>query len=286
MLAKNEAMSPSIRSEDITVKSEDDTCHFTPKTSRINLQASNLFSRGRENSEGFLDLEEFKSAIHQELNETEKIAFGPFPIIEASPRFQIVNDFILSQDIGDWRNLYFNPESNQGLISSRHKYAHKQIIQSIRQDNLCNGQSRKYAWCLLLGITHDLMTTSYRDLYNGLKREIFSLNKSTLGDLQAQRQISMDVPRTFSQQEISNFQQPISSQDNSLYNVLACYAKIAPDVGYCQGMNFFAGMILIGVDFDEVIAFAMLFQLMGDQGNFRNLYNCTLQMLYSLADEV
>lgn len=68
--------------------------------------------------------------------------------------------------------------------------------------------------------------------------------------------------------------------------MLACYAKIAPDVGYCQGMNFFAGMILIGVDFDEVIAFAMLVQLMGDQGNFRNLYNCTLQMLYSLADEV
>jgi len=51
-------------------------------------------------------------------------------------------------------------------------------------------------------------------------------------------------------------------------------------------MNFFAGMILIGVDFDEVVAFAILVQLMSDQGGFRNMYTNSLQMLYSLADEV
>ncbi len=79
---------------------------------------------------------------------------------------------------------------------------------------------------------------------------------------------------------------PCSSQENSLFNVLACYAKLAPDVGYCQGMNFFAGMILIGIDFDEVVAFAILVQLMSDQGGFRNMYTNSLQMLYSLADEV
>lgn len=94
------------------------------------------------------------------------------------------------------------------------------------------------------------------------------------------------MPRTFSTLEIPNFRQAISSQENSLFNVLACYAKMTPDIGYCQGMNFLAGMILIGVDFDELIAFTILVQLMGEQGNFRNLYSCTLQMLYSLADEV
>jgi len=51
-------------------------------------------------------------------------------------------------------------------------------------------------------------------------------------------------------------------------------------------MNFFAGMILIGVDFDEVIAFTILVQLMSDQGGFRNMYSNSLKMLYSLADEV
>ena len=40
--------------------------------------------------------------------------------------------------------------------------------------------------------------------------------------------------------------------------MLAAYAKLAPDVGYCQGMNFLAGMILIGVDFDELSAFVIL----------------------------
>lgn len=45
-------------------------------------------------------------------------------------------------------------------------------------------------------------------------------------------------------------------------------------------------MILIGVDFDEVVAFTILVQLMGDQGGFRNMYTSSLQMLYELADEV
>lgn len=146
--------------------------------------------------------------------------------------------------------------------------------------------SRKYAWTLLLGISNDLVQKSYKDLYDGLKKEVFSIDKSSLVDLSTQRQISLDVARTFGKEQIHSFLLPIASQENSLYNVLACYAKLAPDVGYCQGMNFFAGMILIGVDFDEVVAFAILVQLMSDQGGFRNMYTNSLQMLYNLADEV
>jgi hypothetical protein len=96
----------------------------------------------------------------------------------------------------------------------------------------------------------------------------------------------LDVPRTLSANEIASFKADFGSQENSLFNLLSCYAKMNPDVGYCQGMNFFAGMILIGVDFDELVAFTIFVQLMGDQGSFRNLYKCTLQMLYALADEV
>jgi hypothetical protein len=146
--------------------------------------------------------------------------------------------------------------------------------------------SRKYAWCLLLNISNDLIKQSYHDLYVGLKNEVFNVEKSTVNDLIVHKQIILDVPRTFAKAEIASFKQPISSRENSLFNVLSSYAKMAPDVGYCQGMNFFVGMILIGVDFDEVVAFTILTHLMGEHGNFRNLYNPSLQMLYSLADEV
>ena len=54
------------------------------------------------------------------------------------------------------------------------------------------------------------------------------------------------------------------SQENGLYNVLAAYAKHCPEIGYCQGMNYLAGLILIGVDFDEVRAFVIFVHLLGD----------------------
>jgi hypothetical protein len=60
-------------------------------------------------------------------------------------------------------------------------------VQCISQDNLNNGMSRKYAWALLLGISNDLVQQSYKDLYLGLKHEVFSIDKSSLHDLSTQR---------------------------------------------------------------------------------------------------
>jgi len=60
----------------------------------------------------------------------------------------------------------------------------------------------------------------------------------------------------------------MDSGTNSLYNVLAAYAKHAPEVGYCQGMNYLVGLILIGVDFDEVAAFVILERLLGEYAQF------------------
>lgn len=84
-------------------------------------------------------------------------------------------------------------------------------MQSIQADNLYNGMSRKYAWCLLLNVTGDLIKQSYRDLYYGLKSEIFNLAKSTVSDGTVRKQISLDVPRTFSRNEVAQFQQPVDS---------------------------------------------------------------------------
>ena len=73
----------------------------------------------------------------------------------------------------------------------------------------------------------------------------------------------MDVPRTFADQEIPGFIKDPESRENPLYNVLAAYAKHAPELGYCQGMNYVVGLILIGVNMDEVSAFIILERLLG-----------------------
>ena len=76
------------------------------------------------------------------------------------------------------------------------------------------------------------------------------------------------------------------SKQNALFNVLAAYAKHCPEVGYCQGMNFLCGLILIGVDFNEVSAFVILEKLLGDYGQLASIYDGKLTKLFSLSDHV
>ena len=68
--------------------------------------------------------------------------------------------------------------------------------------------------------------------------------------------------------------------------MLAAYAKHAPEVGYCQGMNYLVGLILIGVDYDEVSAFVTLEKLLGDYGQLSSMYSGQLIKLFSLSDHI
>jgi TBC1 domain family member 10 len=81
------------------------------------------------------------------------------------------------------------------------------------------------------------------------------------------------VPRTFAEYKIAQFRTPEDSRQNPLYNVLAAYAKHCPEVGYTQGMNFLCGLILIGVDFNELHAFVILEKLMGEYADLASLYS-------------
>ena len=73
---------------------------------------------------------------------------------------------------------------------------------------------------------------------------------------------------------------------NCLYNVLASYAKHCPEIGYCQGMNFLAGLILIGVDFNELLAFVILDKLLGEYGQIGQMYEGSLIKLFNLSDHI
>lgn len=51
-------------------------------------------------------------------------------------------------------------------------------------------------------------------------------------------------------------------------------------------MNFLCGLILIGVDYNEISAFVILERLLGEYGQLGTIYDCKLTKLFSLSDHV
>eukprot|EP00892_Ulva_mutabilis_P011971 jgi/Ulvmu1/9146/UM005_0244.1 len=92
--------------------------------------------------------------------------------------------------------------------------------------------------------------------------------------------IVRDVPRSFP--EFEYFQ----CQDGKLHlrQVLHAYAACDPGVGYCQGLNFLAGCILLYCP-DAEEAFQVLYALLVHKG-MRNLYLPDLKVLQSSMDSV
>lgn len=93
--------------------------------------------------------------------------------------------------------------------------------------------SRQLAWQLSMGICNANVQNCYRSLYEGYLSDAFNLDKSTIDDFRVQKQIALDVKRTFAPSQIASFIAPTEDRQNSLYNVLAAYAKHCPEVGYC-----------------------------------------------------
>ena len=72
----------------------------------------------------------------------------------------------------------------------------------------------------------------------------------------SENQIELDLKRTFPNEEICNTQTFL----NKLKNILLCYSIRNSSVGYCQGMNFIVGRLLILME-DEEKFFGYLFKL-------------------------
>lgn len=74
--------------------------------------------------------------------------------------------------------------------------------------------------------------------------------------------ISIDVPRTFP--ELNIFRDQASQE--CLFRVLNATANHIPDVGYCQGMNFIAALLLIISNFDQERSFYSLILILETYG--------------------
>ncbi|XP_034449733.1 TBC1 domain family member 1 isoform X2 [Hippoglossus hippoglossus] len=77
-----------------------------------------------------------------------------------------------------------------------------------------------------------------------------------------QHAILIDLGRTFPTHPY--FQAQLGAGQLSLYNILKAYSLLDPEVGYCQGLSFIAGVLLLHMEEED--AFNMLKFLMYDVG--------------------
>jgi len=89
------------------------------------------------------------------------------------------------------------------------------------------------------------------------------------------KQIEIDVPRTFP--DLPSFGGP---ERQMLLRILHTYANLNPDVGYCQGMNFVAGLLLLVSNFSEEDTFWMFVCMMDDR-NLNGFYKEKFPLLQS-----
>ncbi|ORM40572.1 EVI5-like protein [Babesia sp. Xinjiang] len=73
--------------------------------------------------------------------------------------------------------------------------------------------------------------------------------------------IQIDVPRTFPELKIFDVE-----AQQQLSRILLAYANYHPEVGYCQGMNFVAGMLLLVSGFNETESWVGFVGLMKEFG--------------------
>lgn len=86
--------------------------------------------------------------------------------------------------------------------------------------------------------------------------------------------INIDLPRTFPDNIHFEYQQ------SRLYNILIAYAHHNCDVGYCQGLNYIAGLLLLATN-DEEISFWLLKHIVENiipQYHTKNMSNLLLDL--------
>ncbi|KAJ3044516.1 GTPase-activating protein [Rhizophlyctis rosea] len=79
--------------------------------------------------------------------------------------------------------------------------------------------------------------------------------------------IQRDLARTFPKHE--RFVEPMGPGQESLFNIIKAYSLYDPEIGYCQGIAFIVGALLLNMPDEE--AFCVLVRLMKDY-NLRELY--------------
>ena len=124
-------------------------------------------------------------------------------------------------------------------------------------------------------ITYVINNTIFdsNDLY---KQNLLKILEKTKSDL-----IYRDIRRTFPLQNYDSINKSKKANDEkSLYNVLKAFWNIDEEIGYCQGMNYLTGFLLLISDFDERNAYFLLISIFSQSFIRRKKNNFSLRGLF------
>lgn len=130
----------------------------------------------------------------------------------------------------------------------------------------------------MLGIDHNSDEfINFQTLYNDCLK-----NNDDDRDNEILRQIRLDVNRTFRPFNLKSLNSDPFKGKNKLYNILKVYALLFdPEVGYTQGMNFIAAMVLMHIP-NEALACNIFVKLM-QKDNWARMYISSTPKLFDIS---
>ena len=140
---------------------------------------------------------------------------------------------------------------------------------------------RLVAWNIINNINYsnDINFVINNTAYNQntlYKKYLLKYLEKTKSDL-----IYRDIKRTFPIQNYDSINKAKKENDEkSLYNILKAFWNIDEEIGYCQGMNYISGFLLLITDFDEKSAFFLLISIFSETFIKRSKYNFSLRGLF------
>lgn len=154
-----------------------------------------------------------------------------------------VRNALLNRQISPMVNPLENDNFNDLLVSRLANAPLSKKDESLQKQQFL---LRQQAWCVMLGI--EINSEEYCNNESMYFDVLKNFKEETKEEKQTLRQIKVDVYRTFNTFKLKFLNSKVESGDNKLYNLLKVYALILdPTVGYTQGMNFIAAIILMHV---------------------------------------
>ena len=175
--------------------------------------------------------------------------------------------------------IYYNDEIIMEKLKQYYKNFRGEFIHFM-QIGLPNS-FRLLAWNIVNNINYsnDINFVINNNIYNYnnlYKKFLLTFLEKTKSDL-----IYRDIKRTFPLQHYSSVNKLKKENDEKcLYNVLKAFWNIDEEIGYCQGMNYITGFLLLISDFDERNAFFVLISIFSQSFLKRKRNNFSLRGLF------
>ncbi|KAL1822659.1 hypothetical protein ACET3Z_009437 [Daucus carota] len=131
-----------------------------------------------------------------------------------------------------------SPETEHEVLSPKSVVTWKKELEVLVQGGVPRN-IRGEVWQAFVGARTRRVESYYQNLLDKEKEVSQEQNKSQSSE-RLRKQIEKDLPRTFPGHPALD-----EGGRNSLRRVLIAYSHHNPRVGYCQGMNFFAGLLLL-----------------------------------------